>query len=226
MAERDLLVAANRAAVVARTVRWLIHEIRNPIQVLSLAPELIDEPEAVPSVRLMLLEGTQRLIGAFDLLEHLLRLPPTASAPAPLTLHGPLDFMARVYAFHRSPTRLDVDEGEGLPAVRAVEQHLIHILLNLVHNALAAQADRVDGWIRLELRAMPAGVMLRCHDGGPGVAPGVAGRLFEPYVTTKEAGPLAGLGLHVARTLAREMGGELAWEGGSTFALHLAAWQA
>ena len=50
-------------------------------------------------------------------------------------------------------------------------------------------------------------------DSGPGVAAEVAGRLFEPFVTGKPEG--VGLGLAVARQVARAHGGQISWSRGS-----------
>jgi signal transduction histidine kinase len=50
-------------------------------------------------------------------------------------------------------------------------------------------------------------------DNGPGVAPEFAGRLFEPYATTKTTG--TGLGLAIAQRIAYEHNGELSYAGRS-----------
>jgi nitrogen-specific signal transduction histidine kinase len=47
-------------------------------------------------------------------------------------------------------------------------------------------------------------------DSGPGPAPEIAGRLFEPFVTGKPEG--VGLGLAVARQVVEAHGGRIGWE--------------
>ncbi len=62
-------------------------------------------------------------------------------------------------------------------------------------------------------------------DDGPGVAPDLAPRLFEPFTTNKSSG--LGLGLAISRTLAEANGGQLLYQpssrGGSRFELRLGA---
>jgi signal transduction histidine kinase len=50
-------------------------------------------------------------------------------------------------------------------------------------------------------------VIITVSDNGPGIAPEIAARLFEPYATTKPHG--TGLGLAIAQRIAIEHDGEL-----------------
>jgi two-component system C4-dicarboxylate transport sensor histidine kinase DctB len=67
------------------------------------------------------------------------------------------------------------------------------------------------------------------EDNGPGVAAEVAGRLFEPWVTTRTDRPFAGLGLAVARELMTRMGGTLTYDKekspGTRFVMTLKVWR-
>ncbi len=73
--------------------------------------------------------------------------------------------------------------------------------------------------------------MVRVEDGGAGVAPHLAQRLGEPFLTTKQPGEGMGLGLYLVRTLLaarrrRARGGARATTAGTRVTLRFAedAW--
>jgi signal transduction histidine kinase len=95
-----------------------------------------------------------------------------------------------------------------LPLVSLAEDELVQILLNLLLNAADA-APREGGRITLRAAAFEGGVRVEVEDNGPGVAPEVKDRLFEPFTTTKEVGKGTGLGLAVCRGLLEAAGGSI-----------------
>ncbi len=101
--------------------------------------------------------------------------------------------------------------GETLPLDAARVQQIV---VNLVDNALKYARSRVDVAV--------SGREVRVTDDGPGVPPEHRERIFEKF-SRVERGPKppgAGLGLSIARKLARLHGGSLACEG-NTFVLKL-----
>lgn len=85
------------------------------------------------------------------------------------------------------------------------------ILENLVDNSLQSLRTRgVGGNITIRLEAESGRAMVRVCDDGPALDEGVRARLFEPLRTTKTQG--LGLGLPLARALARAMRGDLSFE--------------
>ena len=79
---------------------------------------------------------------------------------------------------------------------------LEQILVNLVQNALDA-----GGGIAVTAARAGDRLTLTVADTGPGVTPEIADQLFTPFTSGKEGG--LGLGLAIARDIAREFGGDL-----------------
>jgi len=94
---------------------------------------------------------------------------------------------------------------DPMPVVSADRELMRLVLQNLLLNA--AQAMRDPGTIAVGVAREGAVCRLTVTDSGGGVAPGIATRIFEPFVTTKNGG--TGLGLAVSRRIARLHGGDL-----------------
>lgn len=96
-------------------------------------------------------------------------------------------------------------EVAGLRCV-ADRVRLEQILVNLLQNALDALGGRDDPRIRIQILAASE-IAIIVADNGPGISADVADNLFTPFVTGKTEG--LGLGLGIARDIAREFGGTL-----------------
>jgi two-component system sensor histidine kinase HydH len=95
---------------------------------------------------------------------------------------------------------------EGHARLRCDPRKIEQVLINLVQNALEVAPPGSS--IELELRVNEGvGVELALRDAGPGLPDELRGRVFEAGVTGKRDG--SGLGLTIARALARQHGGEL-----------------
>jgi two-component system sensor kinase FixL len=122
----------------------------------------------------------------------------------------------------------------GLPPVVVDRIQVQQVLLNLVRNAFEAMtAEEAAGGAVSRPRelviaatlAAPNLVVIEVADTGPGLAPEVAGRLFDSFVSTKAGG--MGMGLSISRTIIEAHGGVL-WaepgpKGGAVFRFTLPA---
>ncbi len=84
------------------------------------------------------------------------------------------------------------------------------VLLNLLRNAIESLAESVGAPRVITLgtrRLQDPEVEVYVRDQGPGVAPEVADRMFDPFYTTKRSG--AGLGLAISKTIVRAHRGTL-----------------
>lgn len=97
---------------------------------------------------------------------------------------------------------------EGSAHVQGDARKLRQILINLVQNAVEASPTGGTITLRAFETLTHGGVMV--EDQGPGIRPGWEERIFEAGVTSKSHG--SGLGLTIARALARQHGGDITLE--------------
>jgi two-component system sensor kinase FixL len=82
------------------------------------------------------------------------------------------------------------------------------VLLNLIRNAIEVMEDVARRELRIETHARDGGLVeVSVADTGRGLAPEVAERLFQPFVTTKKHG--MGVGLSICRTIVEGHGGRI-----------------
>jgi signal transduction histidine kinase len=110
-------------------------------------------------------------------------------------LHGP--------TFQHRKVQLQAELGERSIPLSADAKQLSQLLLNGI------EAAGPGGWVRIEtgVRENQRLAFARMLDSGPGPPAEMADKLFEPFATSKPEG--VGLGLAVARQIARAHGGEL-----------------
>jgi signal transduction histidine kinase len=81
-------------------------------------------------------------------------------------------------------------------------------LLNLLSNAIDASSGQ-GGRVTLRQITYADHVTVQVDDTGRGIDPAIAGRLFEPFATTKPPGEGTGLGLAITRRIMQDHGGDV-----------------
>jgi len=170
-----------------------------------------------------------------ELIEQLLLASNFQTTPSEPSIHPLIDAgevvsgaTAAIQADHPD-RRLAVSVAGALPVLAAPEA-ILRVLGNLLDNAVKWSA--ADDDIRVEAYETDGKVVVAVEDAGPGVPDGDRERIFEWFTqvdsgATRPRGGI-GLGLHVARQLARAQGGELllatepdSGAPGARFELHL-----
>ncbi len=122
---------------------------------------------------------------------------------------------------------LDIDLHVDVPAlvVRAGPVRLQQVLVNILSNAIDALEDCPTRRIVLSAHLQGETVILTIADTGPGVAPQLIERIFDPFFSTKGVGKGLGLGLSISYNIVHDFGGRLAVAnapgGGAVFTLTL-----
>jgi PAS domain S-box-containing protein len=159
----------------------------------------------------------------------------------PALLHQTLSLLRATLP---STVSLEIDVpvpgGTGAPCVEADPVQLEQVLFNLCINARDAIGGQ--GRIAVQLRPAPAGpawhcascraavgggrwVKLAVEDDGPGIAPELAERIFDPFFSTKPPGQGSGMGLAMVHGIVHDHGGHIqlsaAPGGGARFGIWL-----
>jgi hypothetical protein len=215
----ERLRVAERTTAMGRFASALAHEIRNPLNSISLAIDHLrnrlapgDEPRTSEFKALMATLKSEvtrlnRLVGDF-----LSSGQPARLDPRPCDVGAVVRETATLVE-HKARDQgiaLEVDVAGGLPLTAADPELLKTCLLNLVLNAFEAMpgGGRLSLAARLERGEDAAAIALVVSDTGVGMPRESAASAFEPYFSTKEAG--VGLGLSLVRRIVEGHGGRIA----------------
>ena len=198
------VLQVERLALIGRFARSIVHDLKNPLSVLATVAETVCLPHNPPEAQQAAAGIVRQQIEVInDLVSEILTF---TQALAPDRSLAPMDYgafvqqvleEARTVVALRSAT---LEVHSPLPSVqlRMNPKRLRRVWLNLVQNATDAMLQ--GGKIRLRFEVKPTEVVTELADSGPGIAPEVAPRLFEAFVTHgKEHG--TGLGLSICKRI-------------------------
>lgn len=212
--------------VLAATV---LHELNNPLHAIGLLLDEIDATHATggdhdPEAQRQNLLRRIR-IQADRVLHHLRAIRSMRSLGEPELQRIPLDRIAGAVADDVAPLAAEDGHAVHLDCAQPVQAsadpgYVRTILENLVDNSMhSLRVGGAPGQITIRVATEDGRAIVRVSDDGPALDPGIRDALFEPLRTTKTQG--LGLGLPIARALARAMRGDLSLERGAQKAFRL-----
>lgn len=207
------LMQRDRLAATSHLVAQLAHEIRNPVanlrNCLEVLRKRLDHDERGREFADLAIDELLRM---HELAEQLLDVNRPRD---PAVRHCDAAEVAREVAALES-----MGDAGSVPGItitgaetaraRIAPDTLKQVLTNVVRNAREAIAtqDR-PGAIQIDVTRVDTTVVITVRDDGPGIAPAVLDRIFDPFVSTKNAVHSVGLGMYVAEGLVRAAGGRI-----------------
>jgi len=241
------LIQANKMTALGTLVSGMAHEVNNPNQLVLMNTQMLADTwdDAVPILDAYAQEaGDFRLGGLpYTELRHTLPLliqdlhagtqhidriirdlqdfarPCARRLQETVSLNDAVQHGVRLlwHLIQRKTTQFQMELAESLPPVWGDAQHLAHVVVNLIVNALEALPDPGCG-VRVSTRLVPEDhcLVLEVTDQGVGIAPQHLARLCDPFFTTKAARGGTGLGLAITANLVHAHGGRLTFQSGDS----------
>lgn len=207
MADRLRKTAKNsEQAAMGRMASMIAHDLRNALSSVKMNLHVLQGHHRKQNDDYM--DGCEIALDQVRYMEHILNDMLAFARPGKLDLEwldlGEVISTASV-SLLPDALRKSIDLRSGgeqkLPTVRGDRNKLLQLFQNLLDNAIQAAPE--GGHITIETRALlhdsqPA-VEIKITDNGPGIAPEIAGTLFEPFITTRARG--TGLGLAIVQRI-------------------------
>jgi two-component system NtrC family sensor kinase len=115
------------------------------------------------------------------------------------------------------------DFAPDIPIIASDQSQLQQVFLNLISNAIDAIGK--DGRVEVLSRLGGGRIRVEIVDNGPGIPPEMQKRIFDPFVTTKQAGKGTGLGLWISYNIMEKLGGKISFSSqarkGTTFTVEI-----
>jgi signal transduction histidine kinase len=207
------VLQAERLAIIGRFARSIVHDLKNPLNIIGLTAEMAGMDGATPQMRQQVAERIRKQVERIsELIGEILDF--TQGSPANFVL-APFDYGVFV-------TQLldELGPEAGLKSVAlelanpppSVEvfihpKRLRRVFHNLVHNATDAMPE--GGRILLRFQATGTEVVTEVEDSGQGIAPEIAGQLFQVFATHGKAHG-TGLGLSICKRIIEDHQGWIA----------------
>jgi signal transduction histidine kinase len=222
------ILRTERLAVIGRFARSIVHDLKNPLNIIGLSAEIAGMADAAGDVRRKAsatIRGQVERVN--DLVGEILLFTQGGRTDAPLGLSDYSAFVRGVIEEQRPETELRgvrIEAGT-LPAPLKLAfdpKRLRRVFENLIRNA--AEVMPAGGKIRIRFRVDADEVITEIEDTGPGIAPEMAAKLFEAFATHGKAHG-TGLGLSICKRIIEDHRGRI-WArnepgGGAVFAFAL-----
>ncbi|HTL58864.1 MAG TPA: cyclic nucleotide-binding domain-containing protein [Candidatus Limnocylindrales bacterium] len=198
------VLQAERLSVIGRFARSIVHDLKNPLNIIGLTAEIAGMSQSTPETRRQAVANIRQQVDRIsDMIGEILDFTQGVS---PNLVLPPMDystFVQEVVAELQTEASLRsvmVEFQNPPPAQQVVinPKRLRRVFHNIVHNATEAMAG--GGKIMLRFQSSPKEVVTEIEDTGPGIAPEMNGQLFEAFATFGKVHG-TGLGLSICKRI-------------------------
>jgi signal transduction histidine kinase len=206
---RENLIRQERISTIGRLSSSIVHDLRNPLAAIYGGAEMLVDADLPPAHVKRLAGNIYRASRRMqELLQDLLNVSRGKhSQPEMCRLREVALAACEELAAAAEQQGVKLVLGIGAEIEALVERSRVErVFVNLVGNALEAMAGA--GEVRITAETEEGAAVVHVEDTGPGIAPEIRARLFEPFVSAGKRNGL-GLGLALSRQTVLDQGGDM-----------------
>lgn len=222
------LIQAENLAVIGRFAQGVVHDLKNPLSIISLSSEIFDMPGISQEVRAKAQFRIRKQVDRIrDMVGDILIFTKGTERGMELQPGDYRAFVLELIDDLRSEAELKAVtiELENVPPAAVIlfdARRLSRVFFNLVNNATDVLLNGGKVFLRFQINGSE--LVTEIEDTGPGIAPEIAEKLFQPFATHGKAHG-TGLGLSICKKIVEDHGGKISARrppgGGAIFAFTL-----
>ncbi len=208
-ASQAQMLQAAKLAAIGELAANIVHEIKNPVQILMMHAEIARRGKTIPNREEQQAIQIKRLA---EITTRLMNFARNVSEEMPMTsvsVNRAIEEMVDLvkHEFLNEKIKIDLRLAEKLPPITGNANYLQQVFLNFLLNARDAMPK--GGTITIETELKGLNILTRFSDTGTGIEPQHLSKIFNPFFTTKGEGKGTGLGLSICKTIVAQHHGEI-----------------
>jgi signal transduction histidine kinase len=197
---------AERLTLVGRFARSIVHDFKNPLNIIGLAAEIAGMEDASAELR----QSAQQRIGKqvtrlSNMINELLEFTRGSQASivlAPVKYSPYVETIIEDLRSDLTDKAVELEVGEVPDVSTMIDQRrVVHVFYNLINNAVDVLSDGGKIYVRFSVK--DGFVITEIEDTGEGIAPEIINKVFEPFATHGKAQG-TGLGLAICKKIVED----------------------
>ena len=206
------VIEAERLALVGNFARSIVHDLKNPLSIIALSAEMFDMPNIRPETRAQTQARIKKQVERInDMIGDILIFSEGERKDRQVS---PADYRAFILDLITDlrteaglkDARVEMKNVPPAVFIPFEPRRLSRVFYNLAHNATDAMHG--DGTIFLRFHPGEKEIVTEIEDTGPGIAPEIADKLFQPFATHGKSHG-TGLGLSICKKIVEDCGGRI-----------------
>lgn len=208
-ASQAQMMQAAKLVALGELAASIVHEIKNPIQILMMHVDMAIRNKAIPNWLQMFDQQVRRLAEITKRLMTFSRSVSDDFQIETVNVNKAVEDVVAIVHHDLQNNKVGVEQALAptLPTIMGNTNYLQQVILNLLINARDAMPN--GGKVSVATETKDFKVFVHIADTGTGIPKETLDKIFNPFFTTKEAGKGTGLGLSICNKIIAQHRGEI-----------------